>query len=106
MTHYKIGYYKPTFEFTRISEFMAILDESGNPVGLTGPATSRQAALDARLFAASPDLLFSLKTLCILLEQLQENAGNLSPALLSELKMEDALERAQSVIHQVENGSR
>lgn len=106
MPHYKLGYYKPTFEFTRIPEFMAILDEQGNLVGLTGPATSRQAALDARLFSAAPDLLFALKTLSLLLEEVQQNTHSQPSILMDELKLEEALSRARAIIHQVENGNR
>jgi hypothetical protein len=43
---------------------MAIFDQEESLVGLTGPSTSRKAALDARLFAAAPNLLSMLKYLC------------------------------------------
>lgn len=42
---------------------MAILDQQEGMVGLTGASSSREAALNARLFALSPCLLTQLKSL-------------------------------------------
>lgn len=111
MTYYKVGYYKPTFEFTRITEFMAVLAENGRLVGITGPSTSRQAALDARLFAKAPDLLFALKKLHLLLEPLDPNqpaqtgAESFPEASVNMTELIEALRYAGQIIDSVGNGN-
>lgn len=103
MIPYLVGYYKPTYEFTRIPEFMAIFDRQGTLVGLTGPATSRQAAWDARLFALSPKMFMALQDLCkalddpYVLEQQSENS-------LENSKLHAALKQAQTLLQQMESG--
>jgi hypothetical protein len=100
MTQYLVGYYKPSFEFTRISEFMAIFDQQGTLVGLTGPSTSRQAALDARLFAAAPELLRALKNVCQMVEDQRNQPRELTFGHHAELT--ETVRQAKALIQTVE----
>lgn len=70
-TCFKVGYYRPTYAFQHIDEFMGIMDTEGQLVAVTGPSTSREAALNAKLFACSPQLLQQLKSIY---EMLQKSA--------------------------------
>ena len=103
MIPYLVGYYKPTYEFTRIPEFMAIYDRQGNLIGLTGPSTSRQAAQDARLFALSPNLYKALGDLCAALKDSMEGYPREDQSEDLELKL--AFEQAQEILRLMESGS-
>ncbi|MCE3235803.1 MAG: hypothetical protein K0Q50_1983 [Vampirovibrio sp.] len=111
MTDYKVGYYKPTYEFTRITEFMAILTTDGRLVGITGPSTSRQAALDARLFANAADLLAALKKLHMLLNPFisdtatRQTAEPGSQPLFTAEELAEALQHTATLIDRTENGN-
>src|SRR5687768_10085266 len=98
MAPYLVGYYKPTYEFTRIPEFMAIFDRQGTLIGLTGPATSRQAACDARLFALSPKMYTALHDLCQALNEpfILEHDSTICNA--ENNKLQEALKQAQTLI--------
>jgi hypothetical protein len=105
MTQYLVGYYKPSFEFTRIPEFMAIFDHQGMLIGLTGPSTSRQAALDARLFAAAPELLSVVKNLCWAITKqshMQTNQAEAAPNDRSSLL--EFAHQAEQIVRQIEHG--
>jgi hypothetical protein len=106
MAPYIVGYYKPTYEFTRIPEFMAIFDRQGELIGLTGPATSRQAAQDARLFALSPQLLTTLQDLYNALSISCPDTSEMHETefenQMNQSRVQKALERARHILQQVE----
>jgi hypothetical protein len=105
-TCFKVGYYRPTYAFQHIDEFMGIIDTDGQLVAVTGPSTSREAALNAKLFACSPQLLQQLKSIYEALQKTAEfpvgddecdsiqNAG---------LWMKDWLTESQHLLKQLEN---
>lgn len=105
-TSFKVGYYKPTYAFQYIDEFMGILDPEGQLVAVTGPSTSREAALNAKLFAYSPQLLQHLR--CIY-ERLQKTAtfsldiSEKASRQKSDLWLEDWLKESQHLLKQLEN---
>jgi len=104
MAPYLVGYYKPTYEFTRIPEFMAIFDRQGTLIGLTGPATSRQAAWDARLFALSPKMYRALHDLCNALKEPSNLEQEQTINSQENKALQEALKQAQTVIELMENG--
>lgn len=110
MTHYRVGYYKPTFEFRQITEFMAIFASDERLVGLTGPSINRQAAIDAKLLAAAPELLLALKTLCQQIEQALPNPDIKTKTTTQELstihitELMKAVQSAKTLIGTLEHG--
>lgn len=66
---YNMGYYRPTINFQLIDEFMAVLDAANQLVAITGPSTSRTAALNAKLLACAPELLVQLRAISLLTSQ-------------------------------------
>jgi hypothetical protein len=71
-------------------------------VGVTGPSTSRQAALDARLFANAPDLLRMLRELCRILREQMDAPRPLKPDMDPQTPLQEALRQAESLVRLVE----
>lgn len=71
-----VGYYRPTPSFLSVVEHIAVMDERGGLVALTGysytdqdPEIVAQSIADARLFAAAPDLLAACETALLALHK-------------------------------------
>lgn len=60
---YKVGYYRPTYDFSQIQEFMAVLGPNEEMIALTGSSMSRDAALNARMFSLAPALQKQLQVI-------------------------------------------
>lgn len=68
---FKVGYYRPTYAFNQVQEFMALLSQEDEPVCLTGSSMSREAALNAKLFCMAPELRQQLQ---VIYDTLLENS--------------------------------
>ncbi len=57
-----VGYYTPTPDFRAVVEHVAVMRAGdGGLIAVCGPLDSPMSELDARLFAAAPDMLDALR---------------------------------------------